>query len=109
MLVIVLYSSVSVAEYRVPDKYTPVYNILFKKCVISSDEIMLQFHDVFTQVDEEKAKASIRVVYSEQSHQVQNLFEEMVGTLYNSDLELSDKLDEYFFKCLDTVNEVLGV
>ena len=94
-------------DVQLPHESTPMYNKYFKKCVESTDAVMLRFVRVFRDVDETTALRFIDTKYSNSDRAIRILFKDMVKTLYNQELEFEEKLDQQFYKCLNVANIIV--
>lgn len=95
--------------YNIPKVDTPTYNLYFERCVIHTDEIMLSFNSVLNTFKRDKALEVIQVVYADRDVTVRSLYSDMVFTIYDKDIGIGEKLDIYFYKCLDAVYTLVGV
>lgn len=100
-----MFSASGYGAYDLPHKDTPEYNAYFYRCVINTDEVMINLSDVFFRVKKDDALNAVRRVYAGYGESYVLIAEDMVEELYR-DTEMSDKLDKFFFLCLNAVNNM---
>lgn len=105
LLFSLVFSVSGYGAYGLPHKDTPEYNDYFYRCVINTDEVMINLSDVFFRVKKDDALNAVRRVYAEYGESYVLIAEDMVEELYR-DTEMSDKLDKFFFLCLNAVNNM---
>jgi len=106
-IIAVTFSLSGQASYKLPDAATPNYNVYFYRCVIHTDEMMFKLSDVFYRVKKDAALNAVREAYVDHDAGYRSLVEDMVIELY-ADVNMDEKLDKFFYRCLNVVNS-LGI